>query len=119
MKSKRMIAALLILAALIAGTAYAYKKSTVAYQPAAYTFTKAELADLRELIANGESAEALDVLDGRLSYSAITFIINPRTGKYHFTDCATIEDIIYPVAYCGTSEEAKAAGFSPCGRCKP
>lgn len=87
--------------------------------PAAYTFTANELEEIRDKIAGGKYDEALADLDGRLDGSLLTFIINPRTGKFHETWCNEIEKIIYPIGYTGSAKALKESGFTACKKCNP
>ncbi len=117
MKRNILITILILIIALLIGIlAFADDNKGITY-PAAYCFTKDDMLELREMLSGDEIEKALASIDGRLNMETITFIINPRTGKFHRTTCRTISDIIYPVGYTGTEEEASAAGFSKCGLC--
>ena len=117
MKKNHLFILLMIAFALLIGIlAFADDDNGIKY-PAAYCFTEEEMQELRDMLIAGEIEEAINSIDGRLDMETIRYIINPRTGKYHVPTCPTIKDIIYPIGYTGTSEEASAAGFSKCGRC--
>lgn len=47
------------------------------------------------------------------------YIINTESGKYHYSDCHTIEDSTSLTEYYGTIEELKEQGYTQCGVCEP
>ena len=50
-----------------------------------------------------------------------TYILNTSSKKFHLTTCGGVADIkaANRSDYTGTREEIIAAGYDPCGRCKP
>lgn len=50
-----------------------------------------------------------------------TYIINTSTGKFHYPDCSSVDDISdsNKQVFTGSRDELIADGYSPCGRCKP
>lgn len=50
-----------------------------------------------------------------------TYILNTSSKKFHLTTCGGVADIkaANRSDYTGTREEVIAAGYDPCGRCKP
>ena len=117
---KRLFAVLMALLLFSGVAVAAYKISDgAAYYPAAYTFTASEMAELREMIADGKGAEALALIDGRMDGSEVTFILNPRTGKYHMPWCKEIAKMTYPVAVTGDLAEMQRGEFRGCKKCDP
>lgn len=110
MKNKLIIALIFVFLLAFADTEYTA-------QPRAYTFTESELSELRQQLRDGETEKALETLNGRLTGTAITFIINPRTGKYHVKSCRTMPDIMYPIAFTGSRYELDQSGFKACKHC--
>ncbi len=51
----------------------------------------------------------------------VTYIFNTRSMKFHYPDCSGVAKMAEHNKYefYGTREEAIAAGYSPCGICKP
>lgn len=49
------------------------------------------------------------------------YVVNLNTGKFHDPNCKSVGDILPEnLAYCtGTRDQLIAAGYSPCGNCKP
>lgn len=73
--------------------------------------------------ATGDSALAETVADSAANADAETvlYILNAKTGKFHYPDCSSAINMKANVReeYAGTREELIAAGYEPCGRCKP
>ena len=59
--------------------------------------------------------------EGKISGEKITYILNNNTMKYHRTDCARAKDILEKNRENTTLSKKKleAAGYEPCGFCKP
>ena len=53
--------------------------------------------------------------------SGITYVVNTSTEKFHYPTCKSVDKIKEKnrMDYIGTREELIAAGYSPCGNCKP
>ena len=70
--------------------------------------------------ATGESALAPEA-EGESAGEQLTYILNTSSKKFHLTTCGGVEDIKESnrSEYTGTREEVIAAGYDPCGRCKP
>jgi len=53
--------------------------------------------------------------------SGITYIVNTNTEKFHYPTCKSVDKIKEKnrMDFTGTREELIAAGYSPCGSCKP
>ena len=51
----------------------------------------------------------------------VVYILNTKTGKFHYPDCSSAINMKADVReeYAGTRDELIAAGYEPCGRCKP
>ena len=51
----------------------------------------------------------------------ISYILNTNTKKFHYPDCASVQDMKEKnkEEFYGSREEAIARGFVPCGRCNP
>lgn len=51
---------------------------------------------------------------------ASTYIGNSNSGKFHYSDCPTVNKM-NPAnkVFLNTRDEAIAAGYVPCKRCKP
>ncbi len=49
---------------------------------------------------------------------ASDYLGNPKSMKFHYSDCRTIKHPENFVTF-GSREEAVAAGYKPCGVCKP
>lgn len=49
------------------------------------------------------------------------YIINTNTGKFHYPDCSSVDDMKEKnkQEYTGSRDDLIAQGYSPCGRCKP
>ena len=50
-----------------------------------------------------------------------TYVLNNNTQKIHYSDCSSVKTI-KPENYAETTktvDELKAAGYKPCGKCKP
>ena len=47
-----------------------------------------------------------------------SYLGNPRSMKYHFSNCRTIKHPENFVPF-GSAQEAEAAGYARCGVCKP
>ncbi|MBR5751148.1 MAG: hypothetical protein IKX84_02065 [Clostridia bacterium] len=116
-RSLRIISVLTLIALILC--LWALADDDAPFRPRAYTFTEEELAALREQIAGGDTEQALAALDGRLDGSAVRYIINPRTGKYHTPYCRNLSDITCPVGFTGDRQELDDAGFKACKACRP
>ena len=53
--------------------------------------------------------------------SGITYVVNTNTEKFHYPTCKSVDKIKEKnrMDFVGTREELIAAGYSPCGNCKP
>ncbi len=53
--------------------------------------------------------------------AAVTYVLNTNTKKFHDPSCPSVGDMKAKNRqdFFGTREEALAAGYSPCGRCRP
>ncbi len=53
--------------------------------------------------------------------SAYFYVVNKSTGKFHYDDCSSAEQIIEKNRAISnlSREELIERGYSPCGRCKP
>ena len=53
--------------------------------------------------------------------SGITYVVNTNTEKFHYPTCKSVDKIKEKnrMDFSGTREELIAAGYSPCGSCKP
>ena len=72
--------------------------------------------------ATGESREAEDSAgDSSNETQGGEYVINTNTGKFHRTDCSSVEDIKpeNKKEYTGSREELTKQGYEPCGRCRP
>lgn len=64
---------------------------------------------------SSEEKELYEIPDG------VTYILNTNTMKFHRPDCQSVQDIQAHnrEEFYGTRDEAIAAGYEPCGACKP
>ena len=71
--------------------------------------------------ATGESAFADAVTDGDGGAESVLYVVNIKTGKFHYPDCSSAINMSANVReeYAGTREDLISAGYEPCGRCKP
>ena len=72
--------------------------------------------------ATGESSQASAAETGAPQTGAeMTYVLNTGSQKFHLPTCASIADIKPDnrADYTGTREDVVAAGYAPCGRCKP
>lgn len=69
--------------------------------------------------ATGDSAlaDAAPVADAE----AVLYVVNIKTGKFHYPNCSSAVNMTASVReeFTGTRDELIAAGYEPCGRCKP
>ena len=51
----------------------------------------------------------------------ITYVLNTNTKRFHYPDCRSVDQISEKNRqdFSGTREEAIAAGYRPCGNCRP
>lgn len=51
----------------------------------------------------------------------ITYIINVNTGKFHYTDCPSVEQMNdkNKQEYSGDRDYLDSIGYKPCKKCKP
>ena len=70
--------------------------------------------------ATGESWLAPET-EEPVSGAEQTYVLNTSSKKFHLTTCGGVSDIkaANRSEYTGTREEVIAAGYEPCGRCKP
>ena len=72
--------------------------------------------------ATGESSQAPAAETGAAQTGAeMTYVLNTSSKKFHLPTCSGIADIKPDnrADYTGTREDVVAAGYAPCGRCKP
>ena len=67
------------------------------------------------------SRDSLPYYITREKPAAYNYVVNLNTGKFHEPNCRSVGDILPEnLAYCtGTRDQLIAAGYSPCGNCKP
>ena len=70
--------------------------------------------------ATGESTLAPEE-EGTTAGEELTYIINTSSQKFHLTDCSGVDTIKEEnrSTFTGSRADAVAAGYEPCGRCKP
>ncbi|MDY2607993.1 MAG: DNA-entry nuclease, partial [Lachnospiraceae bacterium] len=53
--------------------------------------------------------------------SVNTYIINTNTGKFHYPNCRSVNQMAdkNKLEYTGTRDEVIAQGYDPCGNCRP
>lgn len=53
--------------------------------------------------------------------SVNTYIINTNTGKFHYPNCRSVNQMAdkNKLEYTGTRDEVIAQGYAPCGNCRP
>ena len=70
--------------------------------------------------ATGESTLAPEE-EGAQSGEELTYILNTSSKKFHLTSCSGVETIKEEnrSSFTGSRADVVAAGYEPCGRCKP
>ena len=55
------------------------------------------------------------------SAPAIDYVLNTNTGKFHYPDCASVDQIRpeHRLDFSGDREEVIARGYQPCKKCNP
>lgn len=61
------------------------------------------------------------VADETADAETVVYALNTKSGKFHYPDCSSAVNMNADVReeYAGTRDELIAAGYEPCGRCKP
>lgn len=68
-----------------------------------------------------ESEEEISTVDSSAAVTAVTYIVNTNTKKFHKPTCSSVEDIAEynRKEYSGSREALIRQGFEPCKRCNP
>ena len=71
--------------------------------------------------AQTQPAYEEDTQETQSGSTAMTYVINTNSGKFHYPDCASAKRISDSnrEEYTGSREELIAEGYSPCGNCNP
>ena len=53
--------------------------------------------------------------------SSHDYVLNTNTGKFHYPDCSSVDDMAeeHKYFFTGTRTEVIDMGYKPCGRCEP
>lgn len=72
----------------------------------------------RQLRGYKKKLTGQDAVEEWLEINSASYIGNSETGKFHRLDCSYLPENWNRV-YFETADEARAAGYSPCGHCNP
>lgn len=83
-----------------------------------YTNGESELISTENSKSSSDSKESENTNDNP---NSSTFILNTNTHKFHYPDCASVDDMAEhnKQEFTGNRDELIAQGYNPCKRCNP
>lgn len=71
--------------------------------------------------ASGESPQIVSAPESTSGGSAMTYIVNTNTGKFHYPGCSSVGQMSdsNKMEYTGSRDDLISMGYEPCKRCNP